>query len=679
MNLGRPDLLVLMAIVPIAAVALVVAHRKRSAILHQLMSAEALASLVPPGALRARAAQALLGILAAAFLSAAAARPQIGFEWVQRKGQGLNVVVVLDVSRSMDAQDVSPSRLERARREITDLLGMVHGDSVGLVLVAEQAYLRLPLTTDYGTVQWAVGDSETGTMQAQGTEMAGGIDTATKMLTRASGAGRAIIVVSDGEFHDDPTELDAALGRATAADIRVYSLGVGEASGAPIPLPEGGFKKDSSGAMVLSKLDADQLRHLASATGGAYVQSVVGEDDVRGIYEGEIRAKLKVEEREVKREKIPNEWYQWPLGAALLSLVAGAGFGIGPRERRPPPLPGAGKVLPLLFAALMLASAAPAWAAPRDEGLTAAKAQDWPVAIEKLGQARVEHPEDVEVGQALGTALYRAGRYRESEQVFQALAASDAPHRAVHEYNAGNAAYRDGRLEAAKGHFESAAKADPKLASAGKNGGAVKKEIALREQQEKQDQQGKDGQQGQQGSDGQQQQAQNGQDGQQGQKSQDGQQQQGQPSQDGQQAQTGQQGQQSQDGQQGQQGQQAQDGQQGQPQDGQQQGQEAQNGQQGQDGQQQQGQQAQNGQPQGQQAGGDGQDQADADAAGAGGDLRQDGQTPDAPSKAAMAAAAEGEGDQEGMTPAAAARLVDSVKDGTPQMAVTGRSTEKDW
>ena len=476
------------------------------------------------------------------------------------------------------------------------------------------------------------------------------------MLTRASGAGRAIIVVSDGEFHDDPTELDAALGRATAADIRVYALGVGEASGAPIPLPEGGFKKDSSGAMVLSKLDADQLRHLASATGGAYVQSVVGDDDVRGIYEGEIRAKLKVEEREVKREKIPNEWYQWPLGAALLSLVAGAWFGIGPRERRPPPLSGAGKVLPLVFAALMLASAAPAWAAPRDEGLTAAKAQDWPVAIEKLGQARVEHPEDVEVGQALGTALYRAGRYRESEQVFQALASADARHRAVHEYNAGNAAYRDGRLEAAKGHFERAAQADPKLASAGKNGEAVKKEIALREQQQQQqDQQGKDGQQGQTSQDGQQQQAQNGQQGQQSQEGQQGQEPQGQQ---------GQQGQQSQDGQQSPDGQQAQSGQQGQ---------QSPDGQQGQ----QQGQQAQNGRPQGEQAGGDGQDQADA--AGAGGDLRQDGQTPDEASKAAMAAAADGEGDQEGMTPAAAARLVDSVKDGTPQMAVTGRSTEKDW
>ena len=335
MTLGRPELLVLLLLVPLVAVALAAAHRSRSAVLHKLLSHEALAALVPPGALRARAAQALLAVLAALGLTAAAARPQVGFEWVQRKAEGVNIVVVLDVSRSMDAQDVSPSRIERARREIADLVGLLRGDSVGLVLVANGAYLRLPLTTDYGTFLWAVGESATGTIQAQGTSIAAGLDTATQMLTRAGGAGRAILVVSDGEFHDRSTEVDAALARASAADVRVYSLGVGEAAGAPIPLPEGGFKKDRSGEMVLSKLDADQLRHLASATGGAYVQSVVGDDDVRGIYEGEIRAKLKAEERAVKREQIPNERYQWPLGAALLALVGSAWFGIAPREAKP--------------------------------------------------------------------------------------------------------------------------------------------------------------------------------------------------------------------------------------------------------------------------------------------------------------------------------------------------------
>ncbi|GDX79509.1 hypothetical protein LBMAG42_13200 [Deltaproteobacteria bacterium] len=621
MNFGRPELLVLLALVPLTAALVIVAHRRRARVLGALLSASALADLVPVGALRARAAQAVLAVVAALGLAFAAARPQLGFEWVQRKAQGVNLVVVLDVSRSMDAEDVSPSRMEQARRELIDLLGILRGDSVGLVLVANGAYLRLPLTTDYGTFLWVLQDTTTQTIAAQGTAMAGGLDTATQMLTRAGGAGKAIIVVSDGEFHDDEAAIAASLERVRAADIRVYSIGVGNEEGAPIPLSEGGFKKDTRGDMVLSKLNEAQLRAIALSTGGAYVRAVAGDDDVRGIYEGEIRAKLQAQEREVRREQIPHEQYQWPLSLALVALVGSAALGIGPgrRKARAKAALAARAGAALFGLGLLGAFPSAAWAGAREEGLEAAKKEEWATAIDRLGQARVDDPADVEVGQALGESLYRAGRYRESEQVFSAMAAADTAHRASHQYNAGNAAYRDGRLEQALNQFEASKAADPKFPSASKNAEAVRKEISLREQkeQEQQQQEGREGepQEGQQG-----------------------------------QPQEGQQGE-AQEGQQGE----PQEGQQGEPQEGQQG--EAQEGQQGEP------KEGEQGEPK--------QGEQGEAAQGQEGDPEQTG-------AASEVEAGEGAGGEK-MTAAEAARLVDGVKDGRPHVSVGGRDTEKDW
>jgi Ca-activated chloride channel homolog len=617
MSFGVPVLRLLLLAVPLALAAYLYAHRRREGALTAVLSSEALGALIPSGARRARTWQAIAGLVVIAGLAVAASRPQLGFTWEQRVAKGLNIVVILDVSRSMDAEDVSPSRMERARRELTDFVGLLHEDSVGLVLVANGAFVRLPLTTDHGTFLWALEDTSTQTIAAQGTSISGGIDTATQMLTRAGAAGRAIVVVSDGELHDSPEALSAALLRAREADVHIYGFGVGEEAGAPIPLPEGGFKKDRAGNVVMSRLGADSLRALAAATGGAYVQAVSGDGDVRGLYEGEIRGNLKVEEREVRRQQVPIEAYQWPLAAALVALVGSALSGIGPRRRRP----GISTALVAMFA---LALPLSAQAGSREEGLDAIERLDWSAAIDKLGQARVEDPSDTTAGQGLAEALYRSGRYREAEQVFLSLAAQDTSQEALYRYNAGNAAYRDGRLERAVEHYTAAGASDPKLASATKNGGAVKKEIALRERQEEQQQ---DGEQ---------------QDGEQ----QDGQQQDGQQ-QDGQQ----------QDGQQ----------QEGQQQDGQQQDGQQQDGEQ-QDGQQQEGQQQDGQQQDGQQQDGHQEVMEQGQPAG-----------PDDGTEGDSGTVQTGVAADEDMTAEEAARLVDAVVDGRPRTRVTGDTTEKDW
>lgn len=479
MTWARPELAWLLLLVPAVLLVGVWAERRRRRDLALLAAIEKQAALVGASVVRARTAQVALAVLATLALVVAALGPRLGFEWQQQSVEGVSIVVVLDVSRSMDARDVSPSRMEVARREVTDLVGLLRGDAVGLVVFAAGPYVRIPLTIDYDTFLWALQDSSSDTIRAQGSSLAGALSAATGLLEKASGSGKAIVLVSDGEGHDSSAALDTALEAVRAADVRVYALGVGDPSGAPIPLASGGFKKDLAGNVVVSRLDEAALKRVAAATGGAYVRAVASDEDVRALYVGEIRGKLDAAERGVRREKLWHERYQWPLAVGLLAMVGSALLGVGRGRRRRGANTAAGAAAALLLTVGAI-WAPPAHAGAREDGLRALAAQEWSRAAELLGQARVEDPGDVTLSRALGEALYRAGRYREAEQLFRTLATTDPDNRAVHLHNAGNAAYRGGRLADAARAFREAAAADPNLVAAQKNATAVEKEIAAR-------------------------------------------------------------------------------------------------------------------------------------------------------------------------------------------------------
>lgn len=469
---AHPPWLLALGLVPVVALLGAWAWRRRRQALEIFAAIEVLRQLVPMEVLRIRAWQVALGALAIAGMALAAAGPRLGFEWETRRAKGVAIAVVLDVSRSMDAMDDgSTSRLTVARRKVSDFVGLCRGDVVALVLFANGAFPRIPLTADYGTLLWALEDTSTETLRAQGTTLADALVSATRLLDRAGSAGKAILLVSDGEGHDDEARLEGALAKVREAEVRIFALGVGEEKGAPIPLAEGGFKKDRDGNVVLSKLDPARLTRLASATGGAYVQAGPSVSDVKQLYESEIREKLQAAERDARRDKVWNERFQWPLAGALLMMALSAAIGVA---RKP-------TLAALLLALLLLPARAEA--SSRDDGLAAAARKEWSEAIRLLGQARVEDPADVGVGHALGEALYRAGRYREAEQVFRSLSQADREHLARHLYNAGNSAYRDGRLDDAAEYLRQAVQADPEFAAAQQNATAVEKEIAARRQQ----------------------------------------------------------------------------------------------------------------------------------------------------------------------------------------------------
>ncbi|MFM2245130.1 MAG: hypothetical protein RL071_1204 [Pseudomonadota bacterium] len=541
----------------------------------------------------------------------------------------------------MDATDLSPSRMERARRELTDLTELLRGDRVGLVIFAGGAYPRLPLTLDYGVLRWAARDSATSTLLAQGSDLGAAIDMGVQLLGGAEGvdgggpADKALIILSDGE--DQEGEARAAAERAAAAGVRIFALGVGTPEGSPIPLPEGGFKKDAGGEVVLSRLDEGLLTELARIGGGAYVRSAGGSADMRAIYADELRGRLDGGAETATEEKVWDERFQWPLALAFAALVAACALPPG-RLRLPGLAPG------LLLGALLLGglSARPLWAAGED------------AAVQALLQEQLAKPNDLGVAERLGEALYAAGQHRRAQEVFDGVAARspDPAQRARAAHNAGLSAYKGGRLTAAEEAFARAVEQAPS-AQAQKNLEAVQKEIAARLSQPPPQPKPPP----QPGEEGEEQQPQEGQ-------PQDGQPQEGQP-QDGQPQEGQPQGGQPQEGQ----------PQDGQPQDGQPQDGQPQDGQ-PQEGQPQEG-QAQQGQPARPHDGTLDGEQA-TPPPGAEGSPREpsadDTGAPPGGSAAAPAAA------PEGMSKDEAARLVDSVPEGTPRVrASRDRAAGRDW
>jgi Ca-activated chloride channel family protein len=464
MSWGNPLALHLLWLAPLVAAALWGAWRSRRSALQRL--GPIAAERVSDRALRVHAWRLGLWWVALVLGVVALAQPRWGYRWQELKREGLDLVVLLDVSRSMDATDISPSRMERARREVLDLVELLAGDRVALVIFAGGAFPRMPLTLDYGVLTHVVRDSATESLVAQGSDLGAAMEAGLALLGDKGAADRAMLLITDGEDHEGRA-LEVAE-RVAAADVHLYVLGVGTTDGAPIPVAGGGFKKDKSGRMVLSKLDEDLLTEIARAGKGAYVRSGGGNQDLRAIYEGEIRGRLQGAEDGVRREKVWDERFQWPLGAAVL-LLLGAGL-LRPGRLR---IPGGAA------AALLAVLALPA----------RAEAPDPAAAVDRLAAEQARQPDDPALAEQLGVALHQAGRHNEAHGVFTSLAerAVEPDRRQRARYNAGLAAYRSGRLTRAAEDWQrllQEAPEGPIAEQAQKNLQLVQQELARRTGQE---------------------------------------------------------------------------------------------------------------------------------------------------------------------------------------------------
>ena len=258
----------------------------------------------------------VLFTLAFMFFVIGLARPQIGAKLSERKIKGAEIMICLDVSNSMLAEDYSPNRLERAKMAISSIVDKLRDDRIGLIIFAGTSFVQLPVTTDYVSAKMFLSSIDAGSIPVQGTAIGDAIHTAIKSFSAQSEKSRVIILITDGENHED--DAVAAAREAGESGIRIYTIGVGSTQGQPIPV-DGQLLTDKDGNIVVSKLDEAVLRKVAAAGGGAYVHAGNDEfglnpiiDDIRRM-EGEEFSSVVFEQYD--------EQYVYFFALALLLLV----------------------------------------------------------------------------------------------------------------------------------------------------------------------------------------------------------------------------------------------------------------------------------------------------------------------------------------------------------------------
>ena len=254
--------------------------------------------------------------LAFLFFVLGLSRPQLGARLQERETSGVEIMIALDVSNSMLAQDYSPNRLERAKLAISRLVDKLAGDRIGLVIFAGESFVQLPITTDYVSAKAFLNSIEPGSIPIQGTATAEALMTAARSFSTQSEKSRAIILISDGEDHEGNV-LETAESIAEEG-IRIYCIGVGSAKGEPIPMG-GDMLRDKDGNIVVTRLDEKTLREIASAGNGEYVRAAAGEFGLNPIIDN-IRSIEASKFKSVVFEDF-DEQYMYFFGIALLFFI----------------------------------------------------------------------------------------------------------------------------------------------------------------------------------------------------------------------------------------------------------------------------------------------------------------------------------------------------------------------
>jgi Ca-activated chloride channel family protein len=445
MKFAHVELLLLIWIVPLLAAVYLYGWRKRRKILNGYCGQRTLNNIVPAGMGRRRKIGAVLVLSAALCTIVALSGPQYGFQWQEIERRGIDIVIALDCSRSMLAADVAPTRLDRAKREIYDLLTMLQGDRIGLVAFSGTAFLQCPLTIDYPAVYLFLDVLSPDYLPVGGSDLAAALQTAQGAFDPQSDADTAVILITDGEHTGAGDPMDAVK-EAQKAGIKLFTIGVGSGEGVPVPADQGGFKKDTAGQIILSRLDEFLLTRMALSTGGSYVRSVAGDMDLETIYLSQIRSAMDRATVERGRKQIWADRYQWPLVFAIILLLAAKW--IAP-VRHP---------LVLTVACLGLLIHSPgAQAGPLQKGYQAYQHKAYEKALKQFIDGQLKDPDNPSVLYNIGNAYYKTGNFdAAAEHYLQALpkASPELKHSLL--YNLGNAAYRMGALEKAVEHYKAA-------------------------------------------------------------------------------------------------------------------------------------------------------------------------------------------------------------------------------
>jgi Ca-activated chloride channel family protein len=318
---GLDTALYLYLLVPVLLLALWVALRAKRRAMDRFGDSRLLQQLAHGVSRRAQAAKVVLLLATVILLVTALARPQFGTRVETVRREGMDIVVALDLSNSMLAEDITPNRLERAKLAVSQLIDRLEGDRIGLVAFAGEAFVQCPLTVDYAAAKLFLNAMEPDLIPVQGTDLGAALSVALDAFGQESSQYRVLVVITDGEDHEG--QIDEATDRAAELGVRAFTVGFGSTEGVPIPEFDSsgrrtGFKRDANGNVITTSLDEATLIQIADRTGGAYYRASARGSELRALAD-EITS---MTGREIEAQQVTQfeEQYQIFLGAALLLL-----------------------------------------------------------------------------------------------------------------------------------------------------------------------------------------------------------------------------------------------------------------------------------------------------------------------------------------------------------------------
>ena len=417
--------------------------RRRGKALRRFASPHLLRELTGNVSTSRRMLKNILLVAALGCLFIGLARPQYGKRWIEVKRKGIDILIAVDVSKSMLARDISPNRLERAKLAIRDFAARLEGDRVGLLPFAGTAFLMCPLTTDYAAFDASLTALDVHTIPKGGTNLGVAIHQASTILANEANH-KILILVTDGE--DLSNDALKAARQAKQEKMTIYTIGVGTPEGELIPLPgqgNGKFVQDASGTFVTSKLDEKALTRIAEITGGLYVPMGSMGQGFDTVYQQKL-ALVPKEEHGRRKRKIPIERFPWPLGGAVFLLLVD--FMITGRKSswalRIPFVKTVGrrkKQQMRVMVLLLLLPTICSVAARASEGEELLRADKIEQALTYYQDGVKKNPADPVLRFNLGDALYKNKNYEQAAAAFtEALKTDDLSLQAKSYYNRGN-------------------------------------------------------------------------------------------------------------------------------------------------------------------------------------------------------------------------------------------------
>ena len=318
----HPDVLYGLILIPLLIIIYLLVRLRQEKVFKRFAEMSLRDYLVPRHSTRRGVFKFVVFLLMIACAILGLANLQSGSKMEEVKREGIDLYIAVDVSNSMNAQDIVPSRLDRSKQAINKLISDLRGDRLGVIVFADKAFVQLPITTDYSAAKMFLSSVNTSSVASQGTAIGEAINLATKSFPNDE-RSKAIVIISDGEDHENDAAMEAAR-EAVKKGIRIYTIGMGLPDGAPIPEynqygRQIGYKKDRNGSTIVTRLDEDMLRRIAETGGGIYVRANNSNVGLEKIYDDI----SKMDKTEIDTQVFTDyeDQFQWFIGPAILLLL----------------------------------------------------------------------------------------------------------------------------------------------------------------------------------------------------------------------------------------------------------------------------------------------------------------------------------------------------------------------